>query len=617
MFKIGQREFFIYFVLAICIFGIAGCKRNKCPAVPPAPTGLADNKGWTDSTYYFYTSALDPEGDDIAYQVKWGDGVTSEWTDYVASGVVVTMGHKYTTSGNFNLQAKAKDIHNNETEWSEASVLKILSKSRPPDSMTISLLTDTSIISTTVQFSVRAVDPDTDSVKFFVKWGPTDSGWVDRGKYHLPSGGTGTIEHTYQDTGIFEVKMKASDLDGSMSLNWSASCTVKVTPPNKPHTPPTPATSAIATRFTRTPYLFSTSLAGANYFVGNNGDLLVQFNWGDDSSLSMMGEKTVDQFSGDVTLVEGALYHAYQEEGVFSVTAQFRDKWMQYSDSSGSNTITVTDNYLNKWSVDTSCGITIFGDTIFIVDWANHDIKMYEVLDPNVLVGTIGTSILKAPKYIAVDSECIYVTDAFSDWEEIHKVYVFNKDGSLKTSWGGKSIEGSDGKFYCPTGIAVDSEYVYVVDSFNKRIQKFTKDGTYITKWQIPGEALGMKLDGDRLYIASNRMDIVYVYSTSGTFIKSIGASLGGDKDGYLSVPCDVAIFGSYLYVVESGVLANNHRVQKFSKTGSGESAFLTRWGEQGSEDRQFKSPQGIATDNSGNIYVVDTGNCRVQIFKP
>jgi DNA-binding beta-propeller fold protein YncE len=49
-----------------------------------------------------------------------------------------------------------------------------------------------------------------------------------------------------------------------------------------------------------------------------------------------------------------------------------------------------------------------------------------------------------------------------------------------------------NGQFSGPGGIAVDSAgNVYVVDGNNNRIQKFTNNGTYITKWGTTGTANG------------------------------------------------------------------------------------------------------------------------------
>src|SRR5262249_7691545 len=42
---------------------------------------------------------------------------------------------------------------------------------------------------------------------------------------------------------------------------------------------------------------------------------------------------------------------------------------------------------------------------------------------------------------------------------------------------------------------------------------------------------------------------------------------------------------------------------------------FVTTWGSSGSGDGQFSFPEGVATDGSGNVYVADTGNDRIQKF--
>lgn len=43
--------------------------------------------------------------------------------------------------------------------------------------------------------------------------------------------------------------------------------------------------------------------------------------------------------------------------------------------------------------------------------------------------------------------------------------------------------------------------------------------------------------------------------------------------------------------------------------------SFSAQWGSQGSADGQFNSPFDIAVGKSGNIYVADSGNNRIQKF--
>jgi tripartite motif-containing protein 71 len=61
------------------------------------------------------------------------------------------------------------------------------------------------------------------------------------------------------------------------------------------------------------------------------------------------------------------------------------------------------------------------------------------------------------------------------------------------------------------------------------------------------------------------------------------------------------------VFVVDEG----NNRIQKFDANGS----FITKWGTLGSGDGQFEEPTSIALDSSGNVYGVDRGNSRIQVF--
>jgi tripartite motif-containing protein 71 len=54
-----------------------------------------------------------------------------------------------------------------------------------------------------------------------------------------------------------------------------------------------------------------------------------------------------------------------------------------------------------------------------------------------------------------------------------------------------------------------------------------------------------------------------------------------------------------------------NHRIQKFDSDGT----FITKWGSQGEGDGQFTHPQEAALDSSDNVYVADGSNNRIQKF--
>ena len=81
-----------------------------------------------------------------------------------------------------------------------------------------------------------------------------------------------------------------------------------------------------------------------------------------------------------------------------------------------------------------------------------------------------------------------------------------------------------------------------------------------------------------------------------------------GAGDGQFSYPQNVAVdISGNVYVSDF----SNNRIQKFDSGGN----FTTKWGTGGSADGQFSGVAGIAVDASGNVYVVDQNNHRVQKF--
>jgi len=81
-----------------------------------------------------------------------------------------------------------------------------------------------------------------------------------------------------------------------------------------------------------------------------------------------------------------------------------------------------------------------------------------------------------------------------------------------------------------------------------------------------------------------------------------------GSNQGRFNRPYDLAIDASgNVYVADTA----NHRVQKFDSQG----VFITQLGVSGSSDGELSFPMGVAVDAAGGLYVADTGNNRVQKF--
>jgi hypothetical protein len=96
---------------------------NMPPNQPSAPTGV--DSGHTSTTYTFYASTTDPEGDSISYQFDWGDGTLSYWSDFLPSGNIIASEHKWTEKGSYSVRVHAKDEKEATSEWSQQHRINI------------------------------------------------------------------------------------------------------------------------------------------------------------------------------------------------------------------------------------------------------------------------------------------------------------------------------------------------------------------------------------------------------------------------------------------------------------------------------------------------------------
>ncbi len=95
---------------------LLSCNRNRSPATPGSPFGPSG--GMKDEELIFGISTTDPDGDDIAYELDWGDGSSLTSSDYYPSGDSAFESHTYTTKGIYEITARAKDKENHRSDWS-------------------------------------------------------------------------------------------------------------------------------------------------------------------------------------------------------------------------------------------------------------------------------------------------------------------------------------------------------------------------------------------------------------------------------------------------------------------------------------------------------------------
>jgi DNA-binding beta-propeller fold protein YncE len=195
---------------------------------------------------------------------------------------------------------------------------------------------------------------------------------------------------------------------------------------------------------------------------------------------------------------------------------------------------------------------------------------------------------------VAVDGEgAVYVVDSNN-----HRVQKFSETGVYLTQWGG--LGGQAGRFDHPNGIAVDSNgNVYVTDPVYERIQKFTSQGGFLTMWS--GHGHGICVDAnDTIWIGSGHPGGgVRHYSADGVLLTQW--TVNGSPDG---VAVDRA---GNVFVADN----LNHRILKYSSSGT----ILSTWGEPGSGAGQLNLPVRLATNPHGFVYVVEHLASRVQVF--
>jgi DNA-binding beta-propeller fold protein YncE len=219
-----------------------------------------------------------------------------------------------------------------------------------------------------------------------------------------------------------------------------------------------------------------------------------------------------------------------------------------------------------------------------------------------------GPGELLLPQAAVLDaSRRIWVADTLND-----RIQVFDNKGRVLKVLGSKGRK--PGAFDKPLALTVvsGSNEIYVLDSGNARIQVLREDGRVrrvIAKSGYLSNARGIAVDAarNRLYVAEIGPARVSVFdSQTGEIITTLGKY--GMADGEFLIPLHVAVDSEGAVYVSDD---QTNRITKFNASG----AYVTSWGGLGSEPGQLYHPQGLVFDDHDNLYVLDYGNRRGQIF--
>lgn len=235
---------------------------------------------------------------------------------------------------------------------------------------------------------------------------------------------------------------------------------------------------------------------------------------------------------------------------------------------------------------------------IYVADSFNHTIRK---ITPAGVVSTLAGLAQNAgsndgvgdvarfayPRTVAIDGAGnLYVADTYN-----HTIRKITPDRTVTTVAGVPSVPGSnDGpsllaRFNTPYGVAVDgANNVYVADTFNQTIRKITPSGSVIT------------LAGG---------------------VGSKGSTDGSGEAARFSTPAALGVDnGGNLYVADR----DNCTIRKITPAGlvstfAGAALDFDHIDGPGDTAR-FGSPQGIAVDSAGNVYVADTYNDTIRRIK-
>jgi uncharacterized repeat protein (TIGR01451 family) len=254
-----------------------------------------------------------------------------------------------------------------------------------------------------------------------------------------------------------------------------------------------------------------------------------------------------------------------------------------------------------------------------VTDFGNNRVETFLQGGYVTQFGTAGGGLgqFEGPEGIAVHNQKAYVVDTGGYLSPRVQVYgLTTNPPTYDFTFAENGSVNYPGSTNAPAGIGIDpfNGHPDVTDTPFKPVQEYDAAGNFIREFGsgFSGAADIAITRTGKMFVVDPGNDQVQIYDSTGTKVGAFGSS--GSGNGQFSNPTGIALDQSQhvVFVTDTG----NNRVEVFDYQGN----YLQQFGGTGSGNGELNAPHGIAvlesTTYTHYIYVADTGNNRIEVFK-
>jgi len=182
---------------------------NQAPNPPEKPFGSI--YGFINTTYHYSSLTYDADNDELYYLFNWGDNTNSGWIGPYPSGGTASSSKTWNTSGTYNIKAKAKDEHGNESNWSLPLIVTITNQDTGSDDQEENM-------PPVAQFTYHPTSPITKDTIQFTDHSTDLDGTITQRHWDFGDNTNATAQnpnHKYTNKGVYNVTLTIWDDNGA------------------------------------------------------------------------------------------------------------------------------------------------------------------------------------------------------------------------------------------------------------------------------------------------------------------------------------------------------------------------------------------------------------------